>query len=535
MRTKLVGQTSNEDGIMKRLEDKKLKWVDSSESFFQNEGTIYTFYSFKGGVGRSMGLANVGALLAYWGERVLIIDWDLEAPGIELFFQNKGRKPRYLRTKTPGILDIITSFAKDKELDWHDCIQEYKPFQIGNPLYIISAGQSDDYISEVQHLELQKLFIEKGLGDYLNRLRLEWANEFDFVLIDSRTGINDICAICTILLPDFVVLFFTNNWQSVLGVAEVMQKSREAQTELPFGRSRLSAIPVLSRDESQSEYELSYKWKKNIGKVLREFYIDWVPSDVRPEDVLSKISIPYIPYWNFGEPLPVVEKLEDINDARSIVAAYARLARLLYTRLDWSKLPQEEYTIHIHERDLGKLLFSLKNLEMVVIILNQIDRPSGLLKEAIAKQIGNNVKFIFFISRHNYEKEKEVKYKYYRELVEKVKQQKKTILSIEKLVKFERLPFDWHDAPYLFYRCLDSEGKIIFKNSIAFFGDVIKKGIAKTYCDVPANFAFSILNAITGVASVETNELIGFVEEDEFADKSYIQNIIMKLKSNHEK
>src|SRR4051794_1000114 len=49
-------------------------------------GTIITFYSYKGSVGRSMGLANVGILLSQWGYRTLLIDFDLEAPGLEFFF-----------------------------------------------------------------------------------------------------------------------------------------------------------------------------------------------------------------------------------------------------------------------------------------------------------------------------------------------------------------------------------------------------------------------------------------------------------------
>jgi len=47
---------------------------------------IYTFYSYKGGVGRSMALANVAECLYRRGARVVMIDWDLEAPGLERFF-----------------------------------------------------------------------------------------------------------------------------------------------------------------------------------------------------------------------------------------------------------------------------------------------------------------------------------------------------------------------------------------------------------------------------------------------------------------
>jgi len=48
---------------------------------------IVTFYSYKGGVGRSMSLANTAVLLAKWGYKTLIVDWDLEAPGLEHFFK----------------------------------------------------------------------------------------------------------------------------------------------------------------------------------------------------------------------------------------------------------------------------------------------------------------------------------------------------------------------------------------------------------------------------------------------------------------
>ncbi len=42
-------------------------------------GKVITFYSFKGGTGRSMALANVAWILASCGKRVLAVDWDLEA------------------------------------------------------------------------------------------------------------------------------------------------------------------------------------------------------------------------------------------------------------------------------------------------------------------------------------------------------------------------------------------------------------------------------------------------------------------------
>ena len=74
-------------------------------------GIVYTFYSFKGGVGRTMALANVAALLAKWGYSVLAVDWDLEAPGLEQFFTKLSPDIHRLRKEKPGIVDLMHAGA----------------------------------------------------------------------------------------------------------------------------------------------------------------------------------------------------------------------------------------------------------------------------------------------------------------------------------------------------------------------------------------------------------------------------------------
>ena len=50
------------------------------------QGQIITFYSYKGGTGRTMAMANVAWIIASNGKRVLAVDWDLESPGLHKFF-----------------------------------------------------------------------------------------------------------------------------------------------------------------------------------------------------------------------------------------------------------------------------------------------------------------------------------------------------------------------------------------------------------------------------------------------------------------
>jgi len=63
-----------------------------------------TFYSYKGGVGRTLALLNVAALLAEHGRRVLIVDLDLEAPGFGL---SSMTRPAEQRDAQPGVSDFL--------------------------------------------------------------------------------------------------------------------------------------------------------------------------------------------------------------------------------------------------------------------------------------------------------------------------------------------------------------------------------------------------------------------------------------------
>src|SRR5260370_26335875 len=90
---------------------------DTGESQIPPDGEIVTFYSFKGGTGRTMALANVGWILAANGKRVLVADWDLESPGLYKFFRpflDEGAG------EGPGIVDFIRRYewaAAEAEID----------------------------------------------------------------------------------------------------------------------------------------------------------------------------------------------------------------------------------------------------------------------------------------------------------------------------------------------------------------------------------------------------------------------------------
>lgn len=100
----------------------------------RRDGRIVTFYSYKGGTGRTMALANTAWILAANGKRVLAVDWDLEAPGLHRFF-HPFLDPSTLGATT-GVIDLITEYAwaatspVERSDDWHRDYARIQPHAV---------------------------------------------------------------------------------------------------------------------------------------------------------------------------------------------------------------------------------------------------------------------------------------------------------------------------------------------------------------------------------------------------------------------
>ena len=99
--------------------------------------TIATFYSYKGGVGRSMALANVAVLLARRGLRVLAVDWDLEAPGIENYFSHFE-----VEGDRPGLLSLLIQFVGQGAADYRSFVCTVR--DDAHALSLLTSGRATD-------------------------------------------------------------------------------------------------------------------------------------------------------------------------------------------------------------------------------------------------------------------------------------------------------------------------------------------------------------------------------------------------------
>jgi hypothetical protein len=234
-------------------------------------GKIITFYSYKGGSGRSMAVSNIAWILASNGYDVLLIDWDLEAPGLH----------RYLRpflvdaelTSSPGVIDFVWDAARVNVTPAgkprpESIPAEFSPlvdfpsledyvvgldwdFRGDGSISFIPAGRQDEnYAQRVNTFSWDNFYERLGGGKLLQGEIGALRKSYDYILIDSRTGVSDTSGICTVQLPDTLAVFFTLNWQSIKGAAAVASSVR-AQREASF-----PIFPVPTRIENGEQDKL---------------------------------------------------------------------------------------------------------------------------------------------------------------------------------------------------------------------------------------------------------------------------------------
>jgi MinD-like ATPase involved in chromosome partitioning or flagellar assembly len=292
-------------------------------------GKVVTFYSYKGGVGRTMALANLAWILAANGKRVLVCDWDLESPGLHRFYQ-PFLDPDQVRT-TDGVLDLIREFewaaasGGQLDADWYASyarIQRYAfsltwDFPDDGGLDIVTAGRADDqYALALGTLDWTALF-NLGGADFFQALRADMRRNYDYTLIDSRTGLSDVAEVCTLLLPDLVVDCFTLTEQGIEGSARVARHITEAD----YADHPITVLPVPMRVDNAEKDRL------DAGRTAARAAFAGLPAgmpDAQRRRYWAEVETPYISYYAYEETLAAFA--DEPGGRLSLLASYERLA-----------------------------------------------------------------------------------------------------------------------------------------------------------------------------------------------------------------
>jgi MinD-like ATPase involved in chromosome partitioning or flagellar assembly len=302
----------------------------------QSTGKILTFYSYKGGTGRSMALANVAWILASSGKRVLTVDWDLEAPGLHRYFY-PFLMDRDL-TSSEGVIDFVNEFAdaamtpleKDTELpkDWYipySNILQYATslkwdFPGDGRLDFIPAGrQGVSYASRVTTFSWPNFYERLGGGVLIEAAKKRMLEAYDYILIDSRTGVSDTSGICTVQLPDVLVVCFTMNNQSIEGASAVANSVYDQRA-----RDGVRVFPVPMRVEMGEKEKLQVRRNYAHTKFLR--FPGHLNKDER-EQYWGEVEVLYVPYYAYEE---ILASFSDTRqEFNSVLASAVRLTSYL--------------------------------------------------------------------------------------------------------------------------------------------------------------------------------------------------------------
>jgi len=202
---------------------------------------VVTFYSFKGGVGRTLALLNVAYEIADSGQRVLVVDFDLEAPAIRPDRWKQGANDDETdhvgRGPTdPGVVEFVTRYLETMRVPpVTDYIVDATPEGCRGHLAVMSTGAVDGtYGQRLNAIDWGLLYAARDGYVMFEDVRAQWqAAGFDYVLLDSRTGFTDVGGICTRHLPDAVVSLFRTDDQSLGGTAQMADAIR---AEVPTPR-----------------------------------------------------------------------------------------------------------------------------------------------------------------------------------------------------------------------------------------------------------------------------------------------------------
>lgn len=239
----------------------------------------YTFYSYKGGVGRSLLLLNFASFLLSSGKKVFILDLDIEAPGLDrkddmraLFLDPngsaKGGVIEYAEA-CKAVGDTYTSLA-DYVCDCRVSREDYTQFNLHSQtskLWFMAAGAngpSAKYMLGLDRLLHDNMSPYYGsrypfydrIYDLQRRIKLEY--QPDFLLIDARTGLSDFSKTAMGRGVDHLICMFLDN----------SENKHAARNLLPFftnvGEGQFDVVPVVTRINSRERVSIQRKWEEIV-------------------------------------------------------------------------------------------------------------------------------------------------------------------------------------------------------------------------------------------------------------------------------
>jgi TIR domain len=371
-------------------------------------GIVTTFYSYKGGTGRTMALANTACLMALQTkDPILLVDWDLEAPGLHAYFSKflpKGHEQKEgLIEYCQAAFDTLPDMPLDEENP--EVLQQFFEDMMGKYIvqlddlpnvFLLKAGRFDKtYGARVADFDWQAFF--EKIPSFFPLWAKFLRQRFAYVFMDSRTGRGDIPGISTMLMPEKLVLVFTPNTQSLDGVLELAEKAidyrRHSDDTRPLMIYPLPSRMELGEDALRKQWQ--QKYTERFEQVLRQAY--GLPDTINLSDYFHRVQVPHVPRMAYGEEIVALE--ETTRDVNSLTARYEVLRQYIFGNEHiWveprggEQRPAKVFMIYAHEDrehklDIQKYLYPLVRSKVIDLWDDSLVVPGMDWSKVIIKQL----------------------------------------------------------------------------------------------------------------------------------------------------
>ena len=265
------------------------------------------FFSIKGGVGHSTALAATAWWLAQAGKRVLVMDLDLESPGLSSSLLPSERQPMY------GITDWLVEDLVDNAGSVIENLIATSGLSHDGEIYVVPAHGADpgEYVAKLGRVWMPKVLEDGKREPWSTRLKrllqaLEDRVHPDVVLIDSRAGIDEVASACvTDLGANLVLLFVLEGSQTWSGHRILFEHWRRAGVAERI-RERLKIVAALVPEVDRVDYLEGLR--ENAYQVFIEALYDEIapaPPDAIGSEVVEDREMwrvdKFIEGWNFDE------------------------------------------------------------------------------------------------------------------------------------------------------------------------------------------------------------------------------------------
>ncbi|MBM4044523.1 MAG: tetratricopeptide repeat protein [Planctomycetes bacterium] len=340
-----------------------------------------------------MAVLNTGFLLALTGRRLLLVDFDLEAPGLTRLIQRQDlvANPQQA-SQASGVVDVLHQYLYEKQLpksttEGEGGLREFlvelkvpetkNPFARGGSLHLMPAGGEEDYETRLERLYMRSeafASLRKPFSVGFRQLLLD-SKLFDYILIDARTGLSDEGYIATKFLCDQLIVLTGLNEQNVAGTATFLTKVAAWKEEKCGPRLiMLLASPV-------PEYEDDPK-QDRLDKAQSRF------KELTGEDYPFALTIPYHPRLSLYEEL-VALRWPQSGLGRAYRALAGNLRQMVGDSVrDWV----QRATDSLREHKVRECAQSLDNLaaidrEQAITLARQISGTLGALSGEQARSV----------------------------------------------------------------------------------------------------------------------------------------------------